>query len=406
MTELAADNISQTLLREMLEGKPEDAGSTLVHQPTEQAQALFSRIPPSRMRVILEALPPAHEQTLLSLATAAQRRQWAQNTEYPEDAVGRLMEVPVGVFPPEMTVDKAVDQLEELIQNAFISYLFVVDEDEKLRGVVAMRELLFGGREQTLGDVMLQNPFFLTDDMPTMDAMREVLDRHFPVYPVCDDAGRLVGIIRGQDLFEAQAVEISAQAGAMVGVQKEERAATPWLGSLKMRHPWLQLNLVTAFLAAAVVAVFQDTIDRVVVLAAFLPVLAGQSGNTGCQALAVTLRGMTLGEVNSGVVTKLLAKEAWLGFLNGSLVGVTAAIGMGYYGYSQGREDFMILGAIVFVAMIAACVVSGVAGAAIPLVLKRLGADPATASSIFLTTATDVASMGLFLGLATAFIPA
>ena len=122
--------------------------------------------------------------------------------------------------------------------------------------------------------------------------MKQVLDRHYPVYPVVRrTTDRLLGLVRGQAMFEAQAFEITAQAGSMVGVEKEERLGTPWQRSFKIRHPWLQLNLLTAFLAAAVVGIFQDTIDRLVILALFLPVLAGQSGNTGCQALAVTLRG-------------------------------------------------------------------------------------------------------------------
>jgi magnesium transporter len=129
------------------------------------------------------------------------------------------------------------------------------------------------------------------------------------VYPVCDADGRLVGTVRGRSLFEVQALEISAQAGAMVGVEKEERLATPWPRSLRFRHPWLQLNLFTAFLAAAVVGLFQGTINRLVVLAVFLPVLAGQSGNTGCQALAVTLRGLTLGELRPAPRAVLVAKE-------------------------------------------------------------------------------------------------
>ena len=163
--------------------------------------------------------------------------------------------------------------------------------------------------------------------------------RHFPVYPVCDAAGRLVGIVRGRTLFEEQALEISAQAGTMVGVEKEERLATPWPRSLRFRHPWLQLNLLTAFVAAAVVGVFQDTIDRLVVLAVFLPVLAGQSGNTGCQALAVTLRGMTLGELRPGDARRLVMKEALLGLLNGALVGVTAGLGMLLVARAQGEPD-------------------------------------------------------------------
>jgi magnesium transporter len=189
----------------------------------------------------------------------------------------------------------------------------------------------------------------------------------------------------------------------MVGVE-EERLTTPWARSLKFRHPWLQLNLLTAFLAAAVVGIFQETLDKWVILALFLPVLAGQSGNTGCQALAVTLRGITLGELRAGKERALVFKEASLGLLNGVLVGLTAGLGMYIAATSQQNPQALMFAFIVFVAMIGSCVVSGISGALIPLTLKRLGADPATASSIFLTTATDVASMGLFLGLATLMI--
>jgi magnesium transporter len=156
--------------------------------------------------------------------------------------------------------------------------------------------------------------------------------------------------------------------------------------------------------AAAVVGVFQGTIDRLVVLAVFLPVLAGQSGNTGCQALAVTLRGLTLGELRHGSGRRLVLKEGFLGLLNGALVGVSAAAGMYVVARSQANPEALLLSLVVLLAMIGSCLVSGLAGALIPLTLERLGADPATASSIFLTTATDVASMGLFLGLATLIV--
>ena len=220
-------------------------------------------------------------------------------------------------------------------------------------------------------------------------------------YPVCNAGGRLMGLVRGQAMFEEQAFVISAQAGRMVGVANEERFATPWPTSLKLRHPWLQLNLVTAFVAAAVVGIFQNTLDRMVILALFLPVLAGQSGNTGCQALAVTLRGLTSGDLQKGTEKRLVVKEARLGVLNGALVGVTAGIGMYLVAIAQEHPQALALGGIVMVAMIGSCLVSGLSGALIPLTLRKLGFDPATASSIFLTTATDVASMGMLLGLAT-----
>src|SRR5699024_3066079 len=131
--------------------------------------------------------------------------------------------------------------------------------------------------------IMLKDVFSLQPAMPLAEAMRLVVHRHYPVYPVTDAEGRLIGQVRGSAMFEEQAFEISAQPGRMVGVAEEERLLTPWLRSLKFRHPWLQLNLVTAFLAAGVVGIFQATLDEMVILALFLPVLAGQSGNTGCQ---------------------------------------------------------------------------------------------------------------------------
>jgi magnesium transporter len=301
-------------------------------------------------------------------------------------------------------VAETVERIRDLVKMTLVTYGFVTDEAGVLQGVVAMRDLLLAGREDRLDAVMLREPFSLRPEMPLLEAARLVVARHFPVYPVCDDEGRLVGIVRGRTLFEEQALEISAQAGTMVGVEKEERLSTPWSRSLRFRHPWLQLNLLTAFFAAAVVGAFQGTIDKLVVLAVFLPVLAGQSGNTGCQALAVTLRGLTLGELRHGGARLLVLKEGLLGLLNGALVGVSAAVGMYVVARFQGNAAAPLLSLVVFLAMVGSCLVSGLAGALIPLTLRRIGADPATASSIFLTTATDVASMGLFLALATLIV--
>lgn len=164
------------------------------------------------------------------------------------------------------------------------------------------------------------------------------------------------------------------------------------------------MNLVTAFAAAFVVGMFEDTITRMVALAAFLPVLAGQSGNTGCQALAITLRGLTLGELRDYPIRRLLRKEILLGALNGAVVGLIAGIAM--YGYAEATDSIQpaLLGAVIFLAMTGACIGSGIFGVVVPLTLKRFGADPATASSIFLTTFTDIIGMGLMLFLATALI--
>lgn len=323
---------------------------------------------------------------------------------YPEGSIGRLMEPALGVFRPEMTVAETVAELRTLIKSAFITYGYVTEVTGRLVGVITMRDLLFAEDYEQLGRLMLREVFYLKPEMPLSDAMKLVLDRHYPVYPVCDERGMLIGLVRGQTMFEKQAIEITLQPGTMVGVEKEERLATPWSTSFRFRHPWLQLNLLTAFAAGAVVSVFEGTVERIVALAVFLPVLAGQSGNTGCQALAVTLRGLTLGELKGGRERALVAKEASLGFLNGASTGFVAGLAMFAYATVQHSPNALLLGVVVWLALIGACVTSGICGAMIPLTLKRLGADPATASSIFLTTATDVVSMGLLLGLAALLI--
>lgn len=324
---------------------------------------------------------------------------------YPENTIGRLMENPIAVFPGHLTVAEATERVRELATKRVFTYCYIVDEAEMLQGVVTMRDLLLHDRDTRLDTFMLRNPFVLRPEYPLMEAMRQTVNRHYPSYPVCDDRGLLLGIVRGSRIFEEQAIEISAQPGAMVGVEREERVNTPFLRSLKFRHPWLQFNLLTAFVAAGVVGLFEGTIDNIVVLAVFLPVLAGQSGNTGCQALAVSLRGLTLGELKPGRENQFLIKEAALGLANGALVGITAGLGMFFYAtWQQTAVSPYLLGSIVFLSMMGSCFLSGVSGVMVPLTLKKLGADPATASSIFLTTATDVASMGFFLGIATLWL--
>jgi magnesium transporter len=267
-----------------------------------------------------------------------------------------------------------------------------------------MRDLLFAPDDARLESLMLRDVFTLKPETPLNEAMKSVLDRHYPAYPVCDGSGVLIGLVRGQAMFEEQAFEITAQVGTMVGVEKEERLVTPIGQSFRYRHPWLQLNLLTAFIAGAVVAIFQGTVDRLVILALFLPVLAGQSGNTGCQALAVTLRGITLGELKQGKERGLVIKEASLGLYNGTLTGLVAGVGMLIVAVLQDNPHALELALVVWAALVGACVMSGVCGALIPITLKRFGLDPATASSIFLTTVTDVVSMGMLLGLAALFI--
>jgi magnesium transporter len=378
-----------------------EATELLASESDRTIAGLLAEQNPSSADAILWALPVPRRTSVLDVAPLEYREQWLKNHAYPEGSIGRLMDPPIAVIHPTQTVAEIIEGLRPIVKQAVVTYGWVVDPEGVLVGVLVFRELLFAGPTETIEQLMVKSPFSLRPELSITLAMREALKLHFPVYPVCDAEGRLVGVVRGQTLFEHQAFELSAQAGTMVGVEREERLATPWSRCFKFRHPWLQLNLLTAFLAAAVVGAFQHTLDRMVVLSVFLPVLAGQSGNTGCQALAVALRGITLGELQPERALAVVAKEALLGFLNGILVGITAGLGMWLLAHSQGNPAAPWLGLVVLVAMTASCTVSGMAGAIVPLVLRRIGADPATASSIFLTTATDVMSMGTFLALAT-----
>ncbi len=390
----------QHLVMETQRRAPLDAARLLQLESDETIGAVLKHLHQAPAYRILLRFPHDRRTAIAKVAGDHVGDPWEDAQKFPEGSVGRLMEPVVAVFAPDLTVDLAVEKIREWTHDTLITYGYIVDEQERLTGVVAMRDLLLAEPKQQLQEVMLLDPFSLRPDMQVSEAMKEVVYRHYPVYPVCDAAGHLLGVVQGFMLFEHQQFEISLQAGSMVGVAKEEHATTGWRPSLIMRHPWLQLNLVTAFVAAFVVSRFEDTIAQVVVLAAFLPVLAGQSGNTGCQSLAVTIRGITLNEFKPGVTRFVVFKETVLGLLNGAIVGLVAGIAMIFYANQSHAAQPVLLGLVVVLAMTGACVASGVTGVLVPLTLKRLGADPAMASSIFLTTATDVVSMGLFLWLA------
>jgi magnesium transporter len=394
----------RALIPEVKARSAQDAADLLAEHPVATISSVLLELNPGLAQDILAALPGGLRDGILHAIAPEIALQWQRNQTYAEGSIGRLMEPVYAVFHPSMTVAQTVEKLRALIKVAFITYGYVTDEAGKLRGLITMRDLLFAPDDARLETLMLRKVFTLHPETQLNEAMKSVLERHYPAYPVCDANGILIGLVRGQAMFEEQAFEITAQVGTMVGVEKEERLVTPISQSFRFRHPWLQLNLLTAFIAGAVVAIFQGTVDRLVILAVFLPVLAGQSGNTGCQALAVTLRGITLGELKQGKERELVIKEASLGLYNGALTGLVAGIGMLVMAILQDNPHALELGLVVWAALVGACVTSGVCGATIPILLRRFGFDPATASSIFLTTATDVVSMGMLLGLAALFI--
>lgn len=284
---------------------------------------------------------------------------------------------------PGLNGFQVMEQLKEIEKDNYLPVLVLTAQpDLKLRALNA------GAKD------FVSKPFDLAEVLLRVRNMLEVRLLHQKTKNLYDQV-----VTEQQKSFE-----LTSHPGAMVGVEKEERLSTHWYRSLKLRHPWLQVNLIAACAAATVVGLFHDTINRLLILTIFLPVLADQSGNTGHQALAITLRGIILGDLKAGKERAMIMKEALLGLLNGALVGLVAALGMFVIATFEHLPSAAMLSTVVFLAMIGSCIVSGICGAVVPLILKRFGADPVIASSIFLTTATDVASMGLFLGLATILV--
>jgi magnesium transporter len=385
----------QELVRAARTRVPLDAAELLAQESPETIEAVLRELPhATALRIAFELpenLRPKGDEGDQTLPVPGQ--------------VSELADPARGVVASGTTIEQAIAMLRESDSVADITYLFVVDGQQKLLGLVVMRDLLLARPSQAVDEIMIRKPFALAPSMDIGDAIKAAVRRHYPVYPVVDAEHKLIGQVRGWRLAERQAIEISAQAGRMVGVT-EEQVDTPLWEAFKKRHVWLQINLVTAFLAGAVVSVFEGTITQIVVLAAFLPILAGQSGNTGCQALAISLRGLTLGNFDQIPRGKLLFKEGALGVMNGIGTGLVAAVAMWFYaGSSEGSTASpVMLGLTILLAMTGACLSSGLSGVLIPVTLRRFGFDPATASSIFLTTVTDIVGMGLMLLLATTLV--
>lgn len=314
--------------------------------------------------------------------------------------VGSLLAPPLAVFYTDMIVSDVIEKIRAISQEQIFTYGYVLDAREKLSGVLIMRRLLTAEPDNRLADIMEDDVFFLTPEMTFLEAMENTMTRHYPEYPICDENQHLIGVVRGQALFAAKVVSLTAQAGEMVGVTNEDGPDTPFWRSMRLRLPWLQANMLTAFLAAGVVGFFQDLIDRIVLLAVFLPVLAGQTQNSGAQSLAVTLRAVSLGWLSDEGARAQVIKEALLGILNGAIGGLFAGGAMWAIATTQNNDSAITLGIVVFIAMTFSSLVSGFIGGLLPIALKKLGADPAVASTILLSTVTDTFSMGSMLLLA------
>lgn len=405
VNQIALNSKVDALYRKIKNLAATEAIDLIDEQPDDVIGKLLMRISSTYGFKILNRFSEDRAKAIIENHSSPGGERWLKTRQYLENSIGRLMEEPCCIMRPDDSVRDTIEKVRSLVNKGdHVSYVYVTDEKGVLLGVVIFRSLMLAPPAQKIKEIVVDKPFYLDPKTSISDAMQATVRRHFPVYPVCDDKARLVGIVKGNLLFEEHAFELSAQSGRMVGVVKEERLHTPWFRSLKYRHPWLQFNLLTAFLAAGVISMFEDEITQIVLLVAFLPVLAGQSGNTGCQSLAITLRSMAMGDFKRGSLGMSIRKESILGLANGMLVGITAGIAMFFYAWMNDSPFSYLLALVVFLAMVGSCMVSSITGVVVPTTLKHFGADPSTASSIFLTTFTDMASMGLFLWLTSVIV--
>jgi magnesium transporter len=391
---LLRDQPTYVLLPVWAKLSPGVADDLLLELPDETVAALLTALPAGQCASLLSRFDLQRRERFLGLLEQTIAAELRELLEYPADTAGALMETNIVAFNANMTAAEALTQLRNH-KRAELRYLFLLNDDLYLQGQVPIQRLALAEGTQTLES--LSTPLTaVANALDPKSEIVEILEKfRIDVLPVIDGNDHFVGVIRGRNILSVLKQDMATDMQTMVGVSKDERAlSTSWF-AVKKRLPWLQINLLTAFLAAAVVGMFESTIAQYTALAILLPIAAGQSGNTGAQALAVTMRGLTLREITVRHWLQVTLKEAGAALINGVAVAITCGGGVYLWSRSTG------LALIIALAMISSMLIAAVAGALVPIMLKRLGQDPALSSSIILTTVTDIAGFMSFLGIAT-----
>lgn len=375
---------------------PDVAGATLERMDEALARSLLAESEPAASAVVLAQFESADRDRLLGILEPQVARELREMLHYPENSAGRLMDPQVSALRADLSVGEALARLRTSKRRG-LRELFVVDDEGRLAGRVEIQDLAVAEDARPLGEITRPLRAAAQDLDPREDVVAILQQHPITELPVVDVSGRFVGAIRQGALIAAIEQETSVDIQTMVGASRDERALSSPLFAVRKRLGWLQINLLTAFLAAAVVGLFEDTIAKFSALAVLLPVVAGQSGNAGAQALAVTMRGLVLREIGLRHWPNMVLKETSVGLANGLAVAAMTALGVWVWSRSPG------LAAVIALAMVISMMIAGIAGALVPLILRRFGQDPALASSIVLTTVTDVAGFFSFLGIATLF---
>jgi magnesium transporter len=365
----------------------------------ERVARLIARADADEAVTFVDSLPETRRETVMALLDPEQRDEVRELISYPEGTVGRIMNPDLLALPPTTTAQGAIDKIRERGELEAFFYLYVVDDANKLVGVVPIRNLVIAPPDRTLSEMMIAEPIRADVFMDQEDAARLVAKYELLALPIVDEAGHLEGIITVDDVIDIIKEESTEDMYKMAGLAEEDRVFTPVARSVRMRLPWTLLNLLTTGLAASVVTVFQGTIGELVALVTFMPIVAGVGGNGATQTATVIIRAIALGELEFSSAWKAIVKQVsvnvCLALAAGAVVALVALLW-------QGNP---VLGLVLACAMILNLgLVAGFSGAVIPLLMKALKFDPALGSGIVVTGLTDAFGFLSFLGLATWFI--
>lgn len=370
----------------------------IMHLPEKQIKEILEKLEVNRVAELFVRLEEGEKEIFLGHLKSGKKRQIQEHLIYPGDSAGRIMSPDLLAFYQGIKVKEAIQRLRTLIKRGEkIDYVYVIDSDNKLVGVLIMRDLLLANPDTPLVQVMHKKVFSVNAFMDREEVVHQVAQKRFLAVPVVDRESRILGTIKTNELLTHTEEEATEDIQKMFGAGGDERVFSPMSFTISKRLPWLHVNLATAFLAAFVISFFEDIIAKVTLLAVFLPVVAGQGGNSGAQSLAVVMRGLVTHEIQPSLAGRVIRKESVIGLLNGLILGlVTGAVA-----WMWGGNPY--LGVVIGVAMVINMVLAGLSGAAIPLGMKAIGLDPAQSSSIILTTITDVVGFLAFLSLAVVF---